>query len=221
MGRLWDYIRGRQMEAEGLADAPDIGDFTWIEHARSSRELAAYALEAARRSAEAAQAAIASLQTRAGSLLSMLLTLIPVSIVVTGLALSSTAGPRWSRFVAFALMTSVDIALVLSAMLAFIASGMLISGGLNLDRMARGEKPSIDELQAGEANAWHLAAQLSMWQGPRIARDLFHARRLAIVALLLAIVASPFVVIARSGDQVITGKVPASPSPSPSGSPHT
>lgn len=215
--RLWAYIRGQQMEAENIADAPAFDDFVWSEEARADPDLAEYALEASRRSADAAGAAVASLQSKAGSLLTVLLTLMPLAFVGTGFALSSTAGPRWSRLVAFILMVLTDLALVVAAVLAFVASGMLLSGGLNMDRMPWEGSSTLPGLQTSEANAWHLAAQLGMWQGPRVSMDLFHARRMVVIALVLATTATPFIVIARSGDQVFTGEVPAHISPSPSG----
>ena len=182
--RLLAYVLGDQATAEDLADSPNIPDFSWMPDASKDEALAEYAAEAGRRSAELAEAAVQSLQSKAGSLLTVLLTLTPISFVVTGLALSSTAGPRWARLTAFVLMVSVDLLLAAAAALAFIASGLLITGGLNLDRM-RGEGAStLADLKASEANASHLAAQLSMARGPRLAADLFHARRLVVIAVL-------------------------------------
>jgi hypothetical protein len=119
--------------------------------------------------------------------------------VVTGFALASRDGPAWARWTAFALFCSADLFLLGSALLTFLASGLVLSGGLNPARMAEhAPDDTLPGFKAAEADAWYHAFVLAVWNGQRVGLDLFHARRMVVGALMLAGVGTPLLFVARS-----------------------
>jgi hypothetical protein len=218
--RLRAFLRGDQFAAEDLGTFEEVGPVAWIAGAEDN-EVAKYAVEVSQKAAEQANAALSSLQTKASALLTLLLAITPLAVAVSGLALSSTAGPPWARLAAFGLFVIVVILFISSGIIAFLASGLLIVGGVNPARLSNG--PTTEkELRIAEADAWYYAAVLAMQKGPRIAQDLFQARRRLVIGLIVALIASPFFVIARTGTQVVTGEAPGatvSQTPSPTTTP--
>jgi hypothetical protein len=73
----------------------------------------------------------------------------------------------------------------------------------------------LAELKSAEADAWYAAAEMAMWSGNRKAKDLFGARRLLIAALIAAVVAAPFVLVAQPDDSLEETKLVPAPTPSP------
>ena len=116
----------------------------------------------------------------------------------------------WATIVAFVLFLAADLALVLAAVMSFLAYGLLLTGGSNPARFSDSPAPSIPQLKAAEADAWYFATELAFWVGQRRAQDLFLARRFVVLALVVAVLATPFLGVARSEPQPM-------PTPSPSG----
>lgn len=200
--RIWAFLRGNQGAAEDLGVALEVPPVPWIAEATSD-DVAKYAVEVCEKSAAIANEALVSLQSKAATLLTLLMTLAPLAVAIAGVAVSSTVGPTWARLVAFALFSIVVLLLVSSGITAFLASGLLIVGGVNPSRL--GDGASERALRIAEADAWYYGAALAMDKGPRIAQDLFQARRLLIIGLLVALVGSPFLAIALNGTEAFTG----------------
>jgi hypothetical protein len=89
----------------------------------------------------------------------------------------------------------------------------VFAGGWNPSKAKVAASASVAEIKAEEADAWYAASELAMWSGQRKADDLFTARRLVIGALVFAVLASPFLLIASA--QAPPNKTDSSPTLSP------
>lgn len=197
--RLLAFVRGDFSKAEGMAEMPDIGEVPWIQAAAQSQPKADYALEASLRSAADASNAVKEVQSKASSLFTTVLTLFSLAIAVTILVVPSSGDAQWASIVAFLLFLVVDFALVLSAVMCFLAYGLILSGGSNPARFSDSDAASLASLKAAEADAWYFATELAFWAGKQRAKDLFAARRLLVMALITAILATPFLYAAKAG----------------------
>jgi hypothetical protein len=177
---------------------------------RVDEETAKFALDAVIRSHEDASAAVKQVQDRASALLTLILALVPVVIAVTLLLVPTSDGRTWARWIALALFLASDMTLIGGAVMAFLASGLIVSGGSNPARFTDRDRLSLAELQLAEADAWYLATEIAFISARRKVSDLFLARRLVILALFFAVIATPFVYVTRS----TLAPVP-SPTPTP------
>lgn len=219
--RFLAFLRGDFRTAEAFGDAPQTPVVEWIEQANQNPELAKYALEAAIRSATDATSGIDQVRARAGTLLSTLVTLIPIILAATGFVASWADNRGAGGVVALVLLLTGDAALVVAVAMAFLASaGVREAGGLNVARLTRESNPSVPSLQAAEADAWHNAAELARFAMPRLADTLFQARRFVVLAftcglISIAVMAFTWVVgTASSGGSPGTTPSPVESSPS-------
>lgn len=188
--RLWAFLTNDLVTAEGLNRPPPLDPPAWVTRANSDPATAKYALEASVRSAHFANSAVDYLQTKANSMVSLLLALIPIAAVGTSFAVSRRAGGvlGWASIVLF---IAIDFLLARAAVLSFLAAGPIISVGTNLRRLSEMQNPGLAELAAGEAMAWHASAEVAMYTLTAKSRDLFAARRFATIAVVIALIAGP------------------------------
>lgn len=187
--RLVGFLTGDMSAAEDIGDVPTVERVPWIDRAGSDANdaVATYALEAAIRSATDSRANVEGIQDRAASLLTLMIGLVPLLIAAVGLA-----APRGDdvlfRTLAALLYLGASIMLIAAIVMAALATGLTLGGGLNLERLSPAtEKPAKEALKAAEADAWHHASILAMEAATRKARDLFHARRFMLWAVVLSI----------------------------------
>jgi hypothetical protein len=213
--RLWAFLTGDMVAAEDIAaQSKDYPPVEWIQSSASDDAVATYALEASLRAAADANAAVKAIQDRANSLLGTILVLFPLSVGVTILAVPKAKHVSAVQLASFGLFMMVDLLLALAATLAFLSSGLLRGGGLNLENYGqKAASLSAPGLKAIEADAWYMASRIAFDVGQRKAQDLFGARRAVVGALLAAVLASPFLFVAR-GD--LTPAPKTSPSAKPS-----
>ena len=211
--RLLAYFVNDQVTAESLQVRPrePIPDWLarpdWIARAADDAGLAEYALDAARRTCEWADASVAALQSKASTFLALVLGLVPVALGATVFALPGpgSAVLRELPFVAFAVG---DACLITAAVFAGLASGLVLASGPHLGRMEKpagrlAGKPStaqVAALKSEEAYAWHCAALRALQSGDRVALDLFASRRWVVLALLAFAIGTVVLVIAVNGN---------------------
>jgi hypothetical protein len=136
---------------------------------------------------------LASLQTKADATIKLVLTLAPIGFAVTGFALASDGEPDWAKWIGFVAFCGVDVSMVASGLLSFLATGLVLTGGVNPAALpTRAPDDTITGLKASEADAWYYAMVVTNWSAKRVAIDLFHARRMIIWSLVLAALGSPF-----------------------------
>lgn len=214
--RLWAFLRGNMDAAEDIGTHPNVPPVPWIEQGAliTSEDVAGYALEAARRSAEDAKAGVEGIQSRAASLLTLLIGLVPLLIAAIGLA-APHGQQALLRLVALLVYVGASFALVTAIVMAALATGLTLGGGLNLARLNKsGTTPSLARLKAEEADAWHFAAMMAMEAATRKARDLFRARQLMLWALILSIVGTILLALSVGGNlRDLLADPAASPSP--------
>ena len=199
LARALAFLSGDLKVAEGLDERPDYPPVPWITASATNEADATYALEAAIRSASDAASSMKAIQDKAASLLTIILGLFPLAIAGTVLVVPSGRGISWTRVTAFVLFAACDLCLIGAAVMAFLSAGLVLAGGSNLARFTSKPAPTAAALKAAEADAWYFAAGLAMWSGHRKATDLFTARRLVVAALVVALLAAPFIFLARSG----------------------
>lgn len=213
--RIAAFVRGDMAAAENLGDLPDVPQVDWIQAASLAGDAttAEYAREAAERSATDANESVKGLQDKAAGFLTLLVGLVP--LLIAAIALTAPAGQdNWARWLALGLLLAGGASLIGAIVMAALASGLTLGGGLNLERLnTGGGSTSIPELKAAEADAWHHAAMLAMEASTRKARDLFRSRQLAIVALTLSIAGTAVLLMSVGGD--LGGLTPATGSPTP------
>lgn len=221
LARALAFLLGNFKVAEGLDERPDYPAVPWITDSATDEADATYALEAAIRSASDAASSTKAIQDKAASTLTIVLGLFPLAIAVTVLVVPSGRGISWTRVTAFVLFAACDLCLIGAAVMAFLSAGLVLAGGSNLARFTSEPAPTTAALKAAEADAWYFAAELAMWSGHRKATDLFTAHRLIVAALVVALLASPFIFLARSGVPSVgtpypkMSVTPATPSRSP------
>ncbi len=178
--RLRAYLTGNSEVAEDLA-IPAVEDVPWVQAAAQDPESADYAVEAAKRSADFANSAVSQVQDKASALLSVTLVLIPFA--AGALAVASSRENSWLRVISIGCFAFVALALAWAALRAFLASGSVLGGGLNIARLSRSGDDSAASLKTREAQTWHWSAQVAMEVATRRSGDLFSARRALIIAL--------------------------------------
>lgn len=193
MQRIWGFLWANQTGAESLEGAPNPAVVEWMQRTDGT-ELADYARDVARAGFDRADDSLVSLQTKADATTKLVLTLAPIAFAVTGIALASGGEPDWAKWIGFILFCGVDVCLVASGLLSFLASGLVLTGGVNPATIPK-RAPTNDVIgfKASEADAWYYAMVVTNWSAKRVGIDLFHARRMVIWALLLAAFASPFI----------------------------
>jgi hypothetical protein len=221
LARALAFLSGDFKVAEGLDERPDYPAVPWITASATDEAAATYALEAAIRTASDAASSTKVIQDKAASFLTIILGLFPLAIAVTVLVVPSGRGISWTRVTAFVLFAACDLCLIGAAVMAFLSAGLVLTGGSNLAKFTSKPAPTAAALKAAEADAWYFAAELAMWSGHRKATDLFTARRLIVAALVVALLATPFIFLARSGVPSVSTPKPktsgaaANPSRSP------
>lgn len=192
--RVRGYLRGDQACAESLDDSPNPDPVGWMQD--TDPERVDYAREVAKAGFERADAALVSLQAKADATVKLVLTLAPIAFAVTGFALASDGDPEAAKWFGFVAFCFVDVCLVAAGLLSFLASGLVLTGGVNPEVMPkRAPDDTLEGLKGSEADAWYYAMVVTNWSGKRVAADLFHARRMVVWALLLAALGSPFISI--------------------------
>ena len=201
--RILAYLVNDAKNAEDLPDLAPGAPPAWIVEAAKDDRQAEYAADVARKSYEIADGAVKSLQDKASSYATLLLALVPFALGATLLALPPAGSMQWARVVAFILMSAADLCLALAVVMAALACGLVLGGGVSLDRLGdlartiAPDAPLKSAIRAAEAEALRFATLLSYASGVRVANDLFTARRLTVFAVLLAFVG--FLVLAGSG----------------------
>lgn len=200
--RLWAFLTGNMDAAEDIGAYPKVPRVSWIEQAAliEGEDVAGYALEAARRSAEEAKAGVDGIQNRAASLLTLLIGLVPLLIAAIGLA-APHGDQALIRLAALLVYVGASFALVTAIVMAALATGLTLGGGLNLARLLKSRtKPSLARLKAAEADAWHFAAMMAMEAATRKAHDLFRARQFMLWALILSILGTILLALSVGGN---------------------
>jgi hypothetical protein len=195
--RLIAYLTGNLRVAEGLSDMAKVPSVPWITDSAQTDAAADFALESAQRAATDANASTKAVQDKAGSLMTIILTLFPLAVAVTVLVVPAKAGESGSSLVALVLMMLADFLLACAAVFAFLASGLVFLGGWNPSKVKGGEKATLAQIKAEEADAWYFASEVAMWSGKKKADDLFTARRFVVGALIFAVLAAPFLYVAQ------------------------
>jgi hypothetical protein len=185
--RLLAYARG-DFEAAAAVDAQlvkDEGEVAWLTPP-VTHDIANYALQAARRSAEHAGDAAARLVDKAANLVTVVITALTAAVGFTGFVLASghNSCPKW---VALALWFGTDLVLLSSAVNAFLATAESLGGGLNISRLSGADGDLPDALAREEALVWHRTALREMATGTRRGNDLFAARRLLLAGVALSV----------------------------------
>ena len=190
--RVGAYLRGDQALAESLESSPNPDAVPWMQDTGSKS--VEYAREVAKAGFERADASLVSLQAKADATVKLVLTLAPIAFAVTGFALASDGDPEAAKWAGFAAFCVVDMCLVGAGLLSFLASGLVLTGGVNPAVIPkRAPDDTVEGLKVSEADAWYYAMVVTNWSGKRVAVDLFQARRLVVWALLLSALGSPFV----------------------------
>ncbi len=188
---------GNQGAAEDFPPYADIPGEQWIDQSASDPAKADYALEVARRSADATSASVTSIQNKAASLTTLVLGLAPVAIGVTALAIGDIPDSPVAGITSFVFFLASVVLLLVAAVRGFLCSGAVIVGAVNARRLAPSAS-SVPALKVQEADAWLFAADLGLRAIERRNRDLFAARRAVIWAFVLATLATPLLVIAHT-----------------------
>ena len=84
--------------------------------------------------------------------------------------------------------------LVVALVFAFIVSGEVLVGGLNV-RLLSKAKQDVAFAKSIEADAWLASSELAMRAANRLARELFTARRCVVLALLVALLTAPLLLV--------------------------
>jgi hypothetical protein len=200
----WRYLSGDQEGAERL-EHPAGSEVAWVRASETDPERSAYAVELAIRSATAAQDAVASIQSKASSLVGLTATLFVLALGVTGLAMDSLQDGGRAAWVATAAFVGADLLLLLALVRSFYASGSVLSGGVNLDRLGS-SADSTGRLQVTEAEAWLYASQLAGVTSQSRSWDLFFTRRCLVLALVTVLIGTPFIVAARNSVAIAENK---------------
>jgi hypothetical protein len=185
--RLLAFLRGDMTRAEDLSGYPKIESPPVIIRARTDKKLGELLLAAASEARDRTDAILAGVQTKASGFLTLVIGLFPLFLAAIALAVPPETA-NWVRWLAFATLAAAAIALAGSAIAAALASGMGLTASLNLAYLEKeGEQSkTLERLTADEAETWNYASVLNLETSRRRARDLFRARQLAVVALLLA-----------------------------------
>ncbi len=154
-------------------------------------------MEVSTRSAQAAQDAVTSVQSKAGALVSLIATLFVLALGATGLALDALQGGGLAAWLATIAFVCADFLLLLALVRSFYASGSVLTGGVNLERLGS-PSDSTESLQMKEARAWSYASDVAAEASQSRSWDFFFARRCLILALLTVLVGTPFIVVARN-----------------------
>lgn len=192
LARFLAFLRNQADQAEALEPPASLPTPDWIKRAAIDDKEATVALDAATRSVELAQGAVSGLQDKAASHLTFTLALVPFALAATGLSLRPGEPTTVPLLIAFLGFLLADVALVVSAAFAALASGLVLAGGISLDRLGElADKLSPGKrgpaaLKAAQAEALRYAAQVSYASGVRVAQDLYEARRMTVIAVLLA-----------------------------------
>jgi hypothetical protein len=213
--RLCSFLKGRFDTAENLGDLPEVDDVPWISASSKEPAKAEYALLAALRGFTEADKTVQSIQAKATTLLTTVLALFVLAGAAT--ILPAKVGQPWPAYAAFAFFVLTDLALLGAAVACFFASGLVLAGGLNLNRLAEGVEASVETLKAKEADAWYYATQIAFWSSHRKAQDLFLARRLVVLALVSAVIGAALLPFGRPlvPDNRSSSNSATEPSPAP------
>jgi hypothetical protein len=190
--RILAFLINDSKRAEGLT-VPDAGPTpAWIGDAAKDEEYAKAAVEVARRSQDLADAAVKSLQDKAAAHGTLLLALVPFALTATLLALPQRGEVSFVSWAAFALLVVADICLLAALVMATLASGLVLAGGVSLTRLGdlaatvAPDAPGKLSIRAAEVEALRKGTLLSFASGSRVANDLYISRRLLVFAVLLA-----------------------------------
>jgi hypothetical protein len=177
--RMNGFVLGDQVMAEDIAHSPNPQVVKWMQEAKDSTDLVDYAREVSRAGFDQADAALKGLQTKAGSMVTTVLTLGPIAFAVSGVGLASLGETGWAKWSAFILFCLVDLSLVGAGLLAFLASGLVLTGAVNPENLLRrAPSTSVNGLKLAGADSWYYAMVVTNWSGKRVATDLFHSRQL-------------------------------------------
>lgn len=190
--RILAYLWNDPKRAEGL-DAPAPGPVPkWILQAAGDDDLAEQAVAIALKSQELAESGVSSLQDKAASHLTLLLALVPIALGVSTLGIPAPGSTDIGRWGAFILLVAADVALLVSIILATLAAGLRLGGGIGLDGLGEladeiaPKAPMKSAIQAAEAEALRYAAALAYASGSRVAADLYASRRFLVLAAMAA-----------------------------------
>lgn len=195
--RIFAFLRGHQAQAEDFPTTEDIPTEPWIERSSGDPERSTYAVEVAKRWADAMEATVMSLQDKASSLTTLVVALIPVGITFAGLALGDFSRSPIAASVALALFLAAVCLLLVAAIRGFLCSGATLAGAVNARRLSPAAR-SLSALKVREADAWVFSAEVALRVMQRRNLDLFAARRAVVCAFLVAALATPFFVIAHT-----------------------
>jgi hypothetical protein len=187
------------VRAEDLSGYPAHEVPPVVARAMSDADLAQYLVGVAAQSRERTDAVLAGLQTRAGSYLTLVIGLLPLSIAAVAVAIPGRDSTL-IVWIGFSLLLAATVALIGSAVVAALASGMGLTATVNLEYTESQENPkTLAELKADEADIWNFAAILNMETSRRRAADLFRARQLTVIALALTLMGLTVVLFANGG----------------------
>ncbi len=178
--RIAAYLLNDAATAEALDPVPLGNPPQWLVDATGDQDRATYAVEVSTKSVELADAAVDGLQAKASSHLTFLLALVPFALAATALSLPPSSSPSLGRMTAFLIFCVADASLLVGVVLASLAGGLVLRGGISLDRLGNladematdSPRDPIAALKAAQAEALRYAALNSYSAGVRVGSDL-------------------------------------------------
>jgi hypothetical protein len=171
--RILAFLINDSKRAEELS-VPDAGPTpAWIGDAAKDEDYAKAAVEVARRSQDLADAAVKSLQDKAAAHGTLLLALVPFALTATLLVLPQRGEAPFVSWAAFALLVVADICLLAALVMATLASGLVLAGGVSLTRLGdlaatvAPDAPGKLSIRAAEVEALRNAGAVSHQVGAR------------------------------------------------------
>jgi hypothetical protein len=199
IARLVSFLRGDMVGAEDLAGYPPKITPPVAVRAATDAPLATYLVELARHTSDRADAVLTSVQTKASAFLTLVVAVLPFELGAAALLVPAVKDSP-ARWLAFGVAIVSVLLTVAAAIMASLASGLALTGSVNLSYMeVAGQKKTLGELQSSEIDAWNHAALLTLESSRRKASDLFRARQLLLLAVLVALVALAILAIAVRG----------------------
>lgn len=183
--RVVAFVLGDMVAAEGLSGYPKFEMPAIAVVARTDEKLGEHLVGLAKDSRDRTDAIVNGLADKAASFLTLVIGLFPLFVGVLALSVPPEDA-NIARWIAFALLAISLVALGLGAVRAVLATGMMLASTTNLAYIKPEDLPTAAERLASEAADLNFAAILNMEAGLRRARDLFQARRLTLIAVVLA-----------------------------------
>jgi hypothetical protein len=183
--RLLAFLRGDMHAAEDLSGYPKFAMPPIAVIAMKDEKLGEYLVGVAKDSRERTDAMANGLADKASTFLTLVIGLFPLFVGAVALAVPPNEAPPL-RWISLLLLAAASISLALGAIWAAFGAGMMLTSAINLGFIQTKKPIDRAQLLADEAATWNHTSLLNLEGGRRRAADLFQARRMTVVALLLA-----------------------------------